>query len=194
MGGYGSGNWYRWDKKEITESQYWIDVRWLRQQGYLYPGAVGSLHWSVAGKEVGYIHYRIHTDRMILDYRHRFRGGEWKDVQQDIFLDRTPCNYGGYRPWFLCSNCGRRIAVLYGAGENFLCRHCYGLSYGSQSESKPERLTRKARNIRKRCGGSDSMFDPFPGKPKGMHWRTYWHLRDTAEQARHLSWDLMGLL
>jgi NAD(P)-dependent dehydrogenase (short-subunit alcohol dehydrogenase family) len=31
--------------------------------------------------------------------------------------------------------CGRRVAVLYGAGELFACRCCYGLAYASQQEA-----------------------------------------------------------
>jgi hypothetical protein len=32
---------------------------------------------------------------------------------EDVELDRTACNYGGERPWWLCPECGRRCAVLY---------------------------------------------------------------------------------
>jgi hypothetical protein len=54
MGGYGSG---RRGSKNTTESQYRIDIRWLRKQGFLQPGAVRSLSWSCllqpAGKQTG---------------------------------------------------------------------------------------------------------------------------------------------
>jgi hypothetical protein len=32
-------------------------------------------------------------------------------------------------------------------------------------------------------GGSGSMADPFPWKPKGMYWRTYWNYLRKAEEA-----------
>jgi hypothetical protein len=32
-------------------------------------------------------------------------------------------------------------------------------------------------------GGSPNMFDPFPDKPKEMHWSTYQRLRLEAEEA-----------
>jgi hypothetical protein len=32
-----------------------------------------------------------------------------------------------------------------------------------------------------RLGGSANLLDPFPAKPKGMHWRTYRHLRARAQ-------------
>ena len=33
-------------------------------------------------------------------------------------------------------------------------------------------------------GGSRVVFDPFPEKPKSMHWRTYHRLRNEAETAK----------
>jgi hypothetical protein len=94
-------------------------------------------------------------------------------------LTWTPCRYGGQRPWFIYPGvvngrvCGRRVAILYGAGRYFLCRHCYDLTYESQREDLPTRLISKAQKIRQRLGGTASLVDPFPQKPKGMHWRTY---------------------
>jgi hypothetical protein len=38
-----------------------------------------------------------------------------------------------------------------------------------------------------KLGGSTSMADPFPRKPKGMHWSTYWRLRQIAEEADEIS-------
>ena len=49
--------------------------------------------------------------------------------------------------------------------------------------------------IQMRLGGSASMADQFPDKPKGMHWRTYDRLRrlhDAAEQRSMVG--LMGFV
>jgi hypothetical protein len=90
-------------------------------------------------------------------------------------LTWTACNFGGERPWFICpgAGCGRRVAVLYGPGRYFLCRHCYDLVYESHRENGMYRALHKAQSIRKRLGGSANMMEPFPEKPKGMHWTTY---------------------
>jgi hypothetical protein len=92
-----------------------------------------------------------------------------------VSLDWTACNFGGERPWFVCPSvgCSRRVAVLYGPGRYFLCRHCYELAYQSQRDNAMERALLKAQAIRKRLGGSANMMEPFPEKPKGMHWSTY---------------------
>ena len=96
-------------------------------------------------------------------------------MQEPVELEWTPCNFGGERPWFLCPSirCGRRVAALHAAGKYFLCRHCYDLSYQSQRDNKMYRALHRAQDIRQRLGGSANMMEPFPEKPKGMHWRTY---------------------
>ena len=58
-------------------------------------------------------------------------------------------------------------------GGYFLCRSCLDLVYESQREDRATRLISKAQKIRGRLGGSTSLMDPFPAKPKGMHWRSY---------------------
>ncbi|MEA3487491.1 MAG: hypothetical protein U9R20_07525 [Thermodesulfobacteriota bacterium] len=159
----------------------------MRKQGYLRPGAAGLLSWSRREKQTGSINYRMETGRMVLNYRHRPHGGKWENVQQVISFDWTPCNYGGKRTWFLCPNCNRRVGLLYGTGRYFLCRHCYNLTYASQQTQRYERLMEKARANRKRLGGGDDLWAPFPEKLKGMHWKTYQRLREEAEHANLLS-------
>jgi len=192
MGGSGSGNWYRWDSKTTTESLHRIDVRWLKKQGYLRPGNVGLLAWSRRGEQTGFINYRMEADRMVLNYRYRLNGGDWEDVEQAISFDRTPCNYGGQRTWFLCPRCWRRVAVLYGAGKYFLCRHCYDLTYASQQEGRADRLMRKARKIRERLGASNNLMESILFKPKNMHQKTFNRLRKEEKYANDLSWVIAG--
>ena len=45
----------------------------------------------------------------------------------------------------------------------------------------------KAQDIRRNLGGSASLLDPIPDKPKGMHWKTYWRLRHQSEQAESMA-------
>jgi hypothetical protein len=169
MGGLGSGRWHKWRFMSTTDNQHSIDIRRLRREGCLWPGHIGGLSWSRNGQSTGSISYRMETDRMVLSYRHQPNGGEWESVEQSVTFDRTPCNYGGSRTWFLCSRCGRRVALLYGSGKYFLCRHCYGLAYMCQLEGRLDRVIRKLRGIRERMGGSPDLFQPLPGRPKHMH-------------------------
>jgi hypothetical protein len=180
MGGVGSGNWYRFDKKTTTDECQRVDVRYLHREGLLKSGSWFSLRWSRANRETGSIRGVVigheKPEKVILTYRHRSGpSGEWKEVREPIELAWTTCHFGGERPWFVCpgAGCGRRAAVLYGPGRYFLCRHCYDLRYESQREEKMRRALRRAQKIREGLGGSANMMEPFPEKPKGMHWKTY---------------------
>ena len=61
-----------------------------------------------------------------------------KLYEQKIELEKTECNYGGYKYWFLCPNCNDRIGIIYlPPGEKYLaCRECYGLTYKSRQLHK----------------------------------------------------------
>jgi len=173
MGGYGSGNWCRWSSTTTTEEIRRIDIRYLTKNNLIKPNHAGTLSWTCGGEKSGFINYTAYHDRLHLSYRFRENGGDWQGIKQTILYDRTPCNYGGERMWFLCPHCNKRIAVLYGAGPRFLCRHCYELPYSSQNEAFVDRAMRKTRKLRKRLGASDDLDEPVWDKPKGMHWKTF---------------------
>ncbi len=113
------------------------------------------------------------------------RGQRWGDaVAGDVEMDWTPLpSGGGKRPWFLCPTCGRRCAVIYSLGSRIICRKCGRLSYESQNEPRYFGALRKALKIRGRLGGSADMTEPFPGRPRYMHRRTYQYLRRQYEAA-----------
>ena len=75
------------------------------------------------------------------------------------------------------------MAIIYGPGKYFLCRHCYDLRYESEREDKKDRALRRARKIKKRLGGSANMPEPFPERSKGMHHDTYERLRQECHEA-----------
>ena len=50
------------------------------------------------------------------------------------------------------------------------------------------RALSRAQDIRMRLGGSPSLGELFPDKPKGMHWRTYARLWAEAEDAEGAWW------
>ena len=84
---------------------------------------------------------------LTLQYPAWNRDDGWIDGwPQKICLRTTPVNfpaqdYTGFRYWFLCPQCGRRIGTLYKPiGYNFVfaCRHSHNLSYDSRN-SHPDR-------------------------------------------------------
>ena len=182
MGGIGSGrpSGFGRDKVENCRS---IDVNRLQREGCLRPGWSGGWQWSRDGEKVASITLRAEANRLHLSYRVRARGDEWQDVDEAVHITRVVCRFGGVRPYFVCPGvvngtaCGRRVAKLYGAGRYFVCRHCYRLSYASQSEGEWDRAVRRVSKIRQRLGGEPYASDIFPKRPNGMWRRTYERLR-----------------
>ncbi len=194
MGGYGSGRVGWRTPRSTTESLLRLDVRRLHRYGQLQPGRRDSSSWLRNGKPSGSISHRAvgygsRAKALVLEYR-LTTNGQIEEVEQRVWLAWTPCNYGGARPWLLCPRCGRRVAILY-AGHRFYCRRCHDLAYSSTRESVIDRGIYKAQAIRKRLGGSGDLTQPFPPKPKGMHWHTYYRLEDEARDAYHSA--LLGM-
>jgi hypothetical protein len=196
MGGTGSGRHWHYGAKDTTCDYRSIDVRRWNRKGLLVPGSVFGWQWSRNGEVVASIQIRAESGRVILTYRHRQNGGEWKDESYPVQLDWTPCSYGGERPWFLCPavGCGKRVAILYG-GSIFACRHCHQLSYPSQRECAYDRSARQADKIRKKLGWEPGILNGRGWKkPKGMHWRTFERLtakHNALEQESLTGMELM---
>ena len=173
MGGRGSGRSGSMgmlvDKCEDYRS---VDLAWLRRKGNLTPGYSGRITWSRGGSVTGWINYRVETSGLRLIYRTRRNGEEWHDVDELFPFIYTATSFSGLRRWLQCLSCNRRCRILYG-GAYFRCRRCYDLKYESQYEPAWLRGTSRAQKLRERYGGSGSLDEPFPEKPRGMHWRTY---------------------
>jgi len=165
--------------------------RWHRE-GRLADGQFFSCSWThSSGERSGSINVRTEPGGVVLTYQTRsWQAAEWKPTTQRVPITWTDCHFGGRRPWFVCSvyrdgrYCGRRVAVLYGAGTYFACRRCHGLAYASQQEPVRERGFMKAQKILTRLGAKPDLFEPFPEKPRRMHRRTYERLHHAYQKAR----------
>lgn len=193
MGGLGSGRRWHLASKEVTSDFRKIDVRRWQRDGLLRPGQSFGWQWTQNGVIQASIRIRAEADRVILCYRHKAGGADWKDEEYPVHLTWTECALGGRRPWFLCpaKGCGRRVAILY-CGGIFACRHCYHLAYCSQREEPHDRATRRADGIRQRLGWDIGILNPPGDKPKGMHWRTY--IRLLGDHHRWSNLALAGML
>lgn len=183
MGGVGSGQWVRWNSRATTDGIKKIDIRYLNKNRLLKPGYFGNLSWKQGEESAGKVGFIVHDDHLMIKYKIRSNGCYWQDVEQRIKFDSTQCNYGGSRRWFLCPHCSKRVALLYGAGISFFCRHCYDLSYDCRNEDYTDRMRRKSRKLRSLLGASDDLFEPVLFKPKGMHQKTFDRLRKTEYAA-----------
>ena len=132
MGGLGSGLWSDVLKRKTAVEQCLVlSVKSLRVSGFLTAGLSGVVSWSNAAGEV--------VRRAEIE----MQGQRLKLSDYYIKLERTACNYGGWRYWFLCPVvkdgvlCENRCSKLYlpPGGKFFGCRHCYDLTYQSCQES-----------------------------------------------------------
>jgi len=153
MGGFNSG---RTGQKRSTDSMHRLDIRKLRD----------SITTDTTG--VTLFQQRKNSDT---------------EMTTQIAIDRTECNYGGSRAWWLCPRCSKRIAVLWGDSEGYACRHCQRLSYASDRVAKDTKPFRRANKVRERLGWGGGVASPPGDKPPGMHWRTY--LRLMTKLNRH---------
>jgi hypothetical protein len=148
VGGPGSGNWPRWQrKKDTVEESLIVGMKDLRKP--LFTGAVGSLTWTWAGGNKSSIGYYVtgSEDWPIVNLHYRWH--DTKDVNIPIRLEATPTQFGGRRWWFICPlivrgiACNRRADKLYlpPRAKYFGCRRCYDLTYRSCQEAhQTERL------------------------------------------------------
>jgi hypothetical protein len=163
MGGIGSGPRPGFGTGTCEERGA-IDLAWVRRQGWLSPGGGGTLGWTRHGRPLGSVRLSIGEHGVQItrpDGRSEF-----------AFFTHTRAAFGGWRVWFACPACERPCRVLYD-GARFRCRRCHGLRYTTQRQRSFDRVITRAQVVRMRLGGSPSLVEPFPPKPKGMHWRTY---------------------
>jgi hypothetical protein len=180
MGGRGSGR-RAGLRADTTEDYLAVDLAGMKRKGCLRTGYAGRITWSRNGAVFAFITYRVEEAGLRLIYRTRSHGGAWQDIDELIPFASTATRYSGQRRWLTCLSCGRRCRIVYG-GSRFRCRRCYRLKYVSQYEPLFGRAASKAHAIRARLGAFGSLDDPFPPKPKGMHWKTYRRLEAEDER------------
>lgn len=154
-----------------AEPLHRVDVREWARRGYLSGACNFSWRWTRGGENSGSIGVHVHTPD-VLTLRYTLTQNEVRrDVVDRVSIVRTACPFGGTRPWFNCTRCARRVAVLYLHRGGFACRHCQRVAYSSQSESVMSETWRKQRKIEARIG-------PNWVRPKSMRQLTYARLMD----------------
>ncbi len=170
MGAYGSGGGRLASKMDEFHK---LDLASFKT-AWFERGRRGRVTWSRGGRETGSIGYTLGGDWLELEYVSG-REPNRQTVRERFSIAFTEQPFGGTRRWIVCRSCSRRCRVLIG-GTYFRCRKCYKATYPSQYENFFVKGLNKAERIRDKLGGEPGFCNPFPAKPKGMHWRTYRHL------------------
>lgn len=172
MGGSNSG---RQGGKRTTNKMKKLDIRRVHRAVGLAPGQSLTWSWTWGIDSASSISMQVGNDAVTLRYRVTDQFGQGRDYSYPVRIEWTPCNYGGRRAWWVCPDCGRRVAVLYG-GRKYSCRHCHDLAYKSTRTAPGAECYARANKIRARLGWGGGVASPMGGKPKGMHWKTYGRL------------------
>lgn len=140
------GRYYSSTKTEADNLKK-IDISWLNRQNLLQGWRSDQINWTNGHtgdkSSIGIDVVLSENEKYArLHYTQTEHGGEKKDFDYRIPIISTPCNYGGKRYWFICplskngQYCGKRVRVLYKAGDYFACRHCYNLTYSARNENR----------------------------------------------------------
>ncbi len=181
MGGSGSGRIFRCNARATTENSLPFDIRRIKRDGLLWTGNQLTLRWSTNGNETASIHAEVKEDCLILKYTYK----ETEKLKYPVYLDWTPCYFGGTRIWLRCPSCNARVAIIYSAGKYFACRKCYNLTYESCNTCDLQKVFDKANKLKEQLGGKAGYDYPVSNKPKGMHWKTYNKIRAEIERLEY---------
>ena len=143
MGGLGSGNWDRFDKRSTVEES--LAVAMSDFYGQIYPHSSGVFTWTWAQHNKSSIGYSVTWgDVPTVTLHYIWRDSE--DVRIPVRLQATLMQFGGKRWWFTCPlmvggvACNRRAGKLYlpTGAKYFGCRMCHDLTYRSCQEAHQE--------------------------------------------------------
>jgi hypothetical protein len=108
--------------------------------------------------------------------------GKNKSHSYVIPFEKQSCNYGGFRYYFHCPICKKRMRKLYFTHGAFLCRKCLNLGYYSQRQRTSTRNMLNTSKIEKTLNAKrGSLYE----KPKWMKLVTFERLRD-----RHFEYEV----
>lgn len=175
--------------KRTTKQMIPLDIREVHRAGGLAPGHLSSRTWIWGSGSVSRVFLDAGIGLVTLSYRGSTQGGVWQECVQRVPVEWTPCYYGGRRPWWICPECGMRVAILY-KGRKYACRQCHDLTYRSTRIAPHLKPYGRANKVRGRLGWGGGVASPMGERPKGMHMQTY--LRLLNELSRHSIAALSG--
>ncbi len=151
-----------------TDDTLALDIRELQRRVDLHGFSWFSVRWT-RGISTSSVGVSVHDGAEVTV---SYADGSGDRHTETLDISWTRPNYGGERPWWTCPWCSRRCAIVYALGANpFVCRLCASLTYVTAQSDEFSRAMRKSWERRRRLGWE--LNQPFPSKPKGMHWRKW---------------------
>ncbi len=161
MGGHNSGR-YRTRNRGTVDAAIRLDLRVMRRQGFLVPGAITSgvqrWHRVGTGQETGAVSVSVNLADPAAGFVVVSFSLNGEPRSQQIQLASRAMRYGGRRYYFVCPKQGRRCEVMPLVGGVFASRQAQRLTYQSQSADQIDRMRDRAHKLEKRLW-------PNKGKP-----------------------------
>jgi len=111
------------------------------------------------------------------DHHHvEYEGGSY-----NIPIEKQSCYFGGFRYFFHCPKCDRRMRLLYFDKGLFLCRKCADLCYYTQILRPPDRCLAMASKIKEKL---ESRAGNLDRKPPWMKKKTFEALKKKYSEYR----------
>lgn len=104
-----------------------------------------------------------------------FIDGPLKGKSYKLAVEKQPCNFGGFRYFFHCPACSKRMRKLYNNQGILLCRKCLNLGYYSQRLVPSVRCSIMQSRIE---DSLDSRGGSIIEKPKWMRKHTFKKLKN----------------
>lgn len=124
-----------------------------------------SMTWTCGARLLGIGVALLSPDRLIVVVSGRSYSAEVTYVKPHL---------GGVSRLLKCPlACARNVVTLFVTEVGMACRACSGLNYRSQLEHSPDRARRRALKIMDRLAPGHTPLMTIPGRPVGMHRRTY---------------------
>lgn len=121
-----------------VEDSLKLSIFCLRKDRVLRQGWKGVSSWGEANIGItAWVDNEI--PKITLDYRVKI-DDDWQSLAYDVYLTKTACNLGGFRTWFMCPNCDKKVGILYLLNGKFYCRRCQNLTYRTNNGSKNWRV------------------------------------------------------
>jgi len=114
--------------------------------------------------------YQLEATLLDDHYHVEYDGGSY-----NIPIEKKACNYGGFRYFFHCPKCNRRMRILYCDKGKFLCRKCLNLCYFTQILRPTARCLIMGGKIRDKL---HSMAGSIDKKPPWMKKKTFERLQN----------------
>lgn len=114
--------------------------------------------------------YNLRATLLSNSYQVEYNGGSYS-----IPYEKQACNYGGFRYFFHCPQCDKRMRILYCKDGKFLCRKCLNLCYFTQILRPSERCLVMTGKIEKYLENKAGSLDR---KPPWMKYKTFEALRE----------------